>query len=55
LRWLGVSLVASGNDRAGQRMSHAESKIDVLVIATSEETAIARHCAAKLATLRSQP
>jgi len=55
LRWLGVSLDASANDRAGQRISHAESKIDVLVIATSEETAIARHCAAKLAALRSQP
>jgi acetate kinase len=52
LRWLGVSVDGAANDRADERISHADSKVDVLVIGTSEETAIARHCAAKLAELR---
>jgi acetate kinase len=54
LRWLGVSLDASANDRAAECISDAASKVDILVIATSEETAIARHCAAKLVELRSR-
>jgi acetate kinase len=55
LRWLGVSFDAAANDRTAERISHADSKVDVLVIATSEETAIARHCAATLTELRSRP
>jgi acetate kinase len=55
LRWLGVNLDASANDRADQCISHTDSKVNVLVIATSEETAIARHCAGKLAELRNRP
>jgi acetate kinase len=54
LRWLGVSLDASANDRAAECISDAASKVDILVIATSEETTIARHCAAKLVELRSR-
>jgi len=53
LQWLGVSLDASANDRADQCISRTDSKVNVLVIATSEETAIARHCAERLAELQS--
>jgi acetate kinase len=55
LRWLGVNIDASANGRADQCISHTDSKVNVLVIATSEETAIARHCAGKLAELRNRP
>jgi acetate kinase len=54
LRWLGVSVDASANDRADERINRTDSKVSVLVIATSEETAIARHCAAKLVELQSR-
>jgi acetate kinase len=49
LQWLGVRMDAAANDQAKQRIGAADGKVDVLVIATSEETAIARHCSAKLA------
>jgi acetate kinase len=55
LRWLGVNLDAAANERTAERVSAADSRVDVLVIATSEETAIARHCAATLAGLPSRP
>jgi acetate kinase len=54
LRWLGVNLDASANDRADECINSADSKVDILVIATSEEMAIARHCSATLAELRSR-
>jgi acetate kinase len=48
LQWLGVRLDHSANQEARQCIGAADSKVDILVIPTSEETAIARHCAAKL-------
>jgi acetate kinase len=54
LRWLGVNLDASANERADECINSTESKVDILVIATSEETTIARHCAATLAELRNR-
>jgi acetate kinase len=48
LGWLGVRIDSSANDRTAERIS-AEGAVDVLVIPTSEEMMIARHCAAKLA------
>jgi acetate kinase len=46
LAWLGTKLDADANAEGLQRISAADSKVEVLVIATSEETAIARHCRA---------
>jgi acetate kinase len=51
LAWLGVRIDASANDRTGTRISAEQGAVDVLVIPTSEEMTIARHCAAKLAEL----
>ena len=51
LGWLGVRTDASANDRTGTRISAEQGAVDVLVIPTSEEMTIARHCAAKLAEL----
>jgi acetate kinase len=51
LGWLGVRIDASANDRTGARISAEQGAVDVLVIPTSEEMTIARHCAAKLAEL----
>jgi acetate kinase len=52
LDWLGVQINSSANDQAAERISARQSAVDVLVIPTSEEMTIARHCAAKLAELR---
>jgi acetate kinase len=49
LTWLGLALDASANARGLQNIAAADSRIDVLIIPTSEETAIARHCAPVLA------
>ncbi len=49
LAWLGLKLDASANEQGWQRIARADSKVDVLIIPTSEETMIARHCAAVLA------
>jgi acetate kinase len=48
LQWLGVRLDHSANDQAGGCVSVANSAVNVLIIPTSEETTIARHCASKL-------
>ena len=48
LAWLGVSLDAEANQQNRQEIAAHDSKVDVLVIPTSEETTIARHCAALL-------
>jgi len=46
LAWLGAKLDADANAKGLQRISAADSKVEILVIATSEETTIARHCRA---------
>jgi len=48
LAWLGVGLDAEANEQGRQNIAAHDSKVDVLVIPTSEETTIARHCAALL-------
>jgi acetate kinase len=48
LQWLGVRIDHSANDRASECVSAGNSKVDIRIIPTSEETAIARHCSAKL-------
>ena len=48
LAWLGVRLDAAANSNGKQSIAAADSRVAVLVIATSEETAIARHCATLL-------
>jgi acetate kinase len=48
LQWLGVRLDPAANDQANQCIGAADSEVDVLIIPTSEESAIARHCSAKL-------
>jgi acetate kinase len=48
LQWLGVRMDHSANDQARRCVSVANSGVDVLIIPTSEETTIARHCASKL-------
>jgi acetate kinase len=48
LRWLGVTMDPSANDQAKQRIDAKNSEVDILIIPTSEETTIARHCSAKL-------
>jgi acetate kinase len=54
LGWLGVRVDSSANDRAHERIGAEQGAVDVLVIPTSEEMTIARHCAAKLPELRRQ-
>jgi acetate kinase len=44
LAWLGIQLDAAANATGQQRIATADSEVDVLVIATSEETTIARRC-----------
>ncbi len=46
LGWLGVRVDATANEEARERISGNDSAVDVLVIPTNEELAIARHCAA---------
>ncbi len=45
LAWLGASLDTIANDRSDSRISLADSAIEIRVIATDEETMIARHTA----------
>jgi acetate kinase len=54
LSWIGVRVDSSANDRAHERIGTEQGTVDVLVIPTSEEMTIARHCAAKLPELRRQ-
>ncbi|RTM15069.1 MAG: acetate/propionate family kinase [Bradyrhizobiaceae bacterium] len=46
LGWLGVRVDATANEGACEHISGNDSAVDVLVIPTNEELAIARHCAA---------
>ena len=48
LGWLGVRIDAAANDDARERINDSSSAVDVFVIPTDEEMAIARHCAAVL-------
>jgi acetate kinase len=52
LRWLGADIDPSANDRGSERIGAGTGKVDIRVIATSEETTIARHCAAMLSGSR---
>lgn len=44
LAWLGIRLDANANAGRHQHIAAADSSVDVLVIPTSEETSIVRHC-----------
>lgn len=44
LQWLGVQIDQSANDQASECINTENSKVDVRVIRTSEETMIARQC-----------
>jgi acetate kinase len=46
LQWLGVRMDQSANDQAKQSVGAANSEVDILIIPTSEETTMARQCAA---------
>ena len=46
LAWLGIDLDSCANDNGDTRISTADSRVSVLVIATNEEWMIARHTAA---------
>jgi acetate kinase len=48
LQWLGVRIDHAANDQTRQSVGATDSAVEILVVPTSEETAIARHCAAKL-------
>lgn len=48
LAWLGVRIDAAAKDAAGEQISAENSAVDVFVIPTNEELAIARHCKAVL-------
>jgi acetate kinase len=52
LHWLGVRLDAPANNQASARINSEGSAVDVLIIPTSEETVIARYCAAMLTRRR---
>jgi acetate kinase len=49
LGWLGVTLDQEANERGGPRISAAGSRVAVYVIATDEESVIARHTLALIA------
>jgi acetate kinase len=44
LGWLGVAIDATANAQATPCISSADSRVTVLIVPTSEETMIARHC-----------
>ena len=48
LAWLGVHVDSAANAKGQQNIAARDCKVDVLVMATSEETSIARHCGALL-------
>lgn len=52
LQWLGVRIDASANDRSIDQISTEDSRVEIRVIPTSEETMIARHCAEVLRARR---
>jgi acetate kinase len=45
LAWLGVRIDAAANEEGRERISGGDSPVEVFVIPTNEELAIARHCA----------
>lgn len=45
LHWLGVRIDGSANDQKSEQISTGNSRVEIRVISTSEETMIARHCA----------
>jgi acetate kinase len=48
LRWLGARIDRSANDLTKQSIGVENSEVDILIVPTSEEMTIARHCLAKL-------
>ena len=48
LQWLGVRIDPSANDQGHGCIGVADNEVEIRVIATGEETTIARHCLAKL-------
>jgi acetate kinase len=48
LQWLGVTIDHSANDRSRECIDAENSRVEVRVIPTSEETMIARHCSKML-------
>ncbi|MGY8634701.1 acetate/propionate family kinase [Bradyrhizobium sp. 14AA] len=48
LAWLGVRIDAAANGEARERINGGDSAVEVFVIPTNEELAIARHCATVL-------
>ena len=53
LAWLGVRIDAVANDEGRERIGDGESPVEVFVIPTNEELAIARHCVTALRTVKS--
>jgi acetate kinase len=49
LGWLGIELDATANNASSESIAARESKVDIWIIPTSEETTIARDCMAVLA------
>jgi acetate kinase len=52
LQWLGVRIDGSANDQSSEQISTENSRVEIRVIPTSEETMIARHCAEMLRARR---
>jgi acetate kinase len=52
LQWLGAQIDHSANDQGNEYISTKNSRIDVRVIPTNEETMIARHCSDVLRAMR---
>ncbi|MFK4509475.1 acetate/propionate family kinase [Bradyrhizobium daqingense] len=48
LGWLGVRIDAAANDAARERIGWGDGAVEVYIVPTNEELAIARHCAAVL-------
>jgi len=52
LQWLEVRIDNSANDQNRERISMENSSVEILIIPTSEETVIARHCSEMLQAQR---
>ena len=52
LQWLGVRIDHSANDQNSEQISTENSRVEIRVIPTSEETMIARHCSEMLRARR---
>jgi acetate kinase len=55
LHWLGVRLDRPANEAGAQSIHADHSQVEVLVLPTSEETSIARHCQARLSERAALP